>query len=132
MTSIPKPTKIVREERLTSPSTPYKRLEMLVYKKGNEEILHRRVFKAVKGRVFSEQGVENALTEMALMIEQHLPDREFRLVELSGGRFKFFDETPEKDPNEGILFRADILPSEQSENPVQGETVAVESPEENR
>lgn len=113
MTAIPKPTKLVKQERLTSPSTPYKRLEMLIYKKGNEEILHRRVFKAVKGRVFSEQGIENALMEMALLIEQHLPDREFRLVELSGGRFKFFDETPVKDPNEGLLFKAEIEPNEE-------------------
>lgn len=91
---------------------------MIVYKIGNKEILHRRVVKAGKGRVFNEQGIENALDELAGILERQLPGQEFRLVELSGGRFKFFNETPVfvnlgKVKDVELLFSADIKPDEE-------------------
>lgn len=118
MTAIPKKPWKEKMEKPKSPSTPYHRLEMTVYKVGNREILHRRVCKATKGKVFSEEGVEAALNELADTLEKELPNQEFRLVELSGGRFKFMNETKPfvnlgevRDVN--ILFKADIKPDDE-------------------
>jgi hypothetical protein len=75
--------------------TPYRKLVMKIFAPGNQKVLHTRIHKAKKGEVFNESGVQRLLEEMAGILERQLPDQQFHIVELSGGRFNFVNMTKE-------------------------------------
>jgi hypothetical protein len=90
-----------------SPSTPYKMLVMKVFAPDNKKVQETRIFKAVKGHVFNEGGIQRCLDDMADYLEKKYPGQDFRLVELSGGRFNFINATGEAQP-EQIVFEAHV------------------------
>jgi hypothetical protein len=94
-------------EKPKSPSTPYHALVLKIFAPGNKKVLATKIYKAGKGHVFNEDGVQRILEDMGDQLERQLPGQDFRLVELSGGRFNFINVTEELPPDE-ILFEANV------------------------
>lgn len=56
-----------------------------------------KVVRTPPGKVFTASGIENVLRQEAELVEEFFPDREFRLVPLTGGQFNFVEIEKEKE-----------------------------------
>ena len=73
---------------IARPRAVAKRLEVRIFAPGNKSSHAIHLF-AGDRRMFTEEGVSEILEKVATDIAQRFPNEEYRLVELSEGKFNF-------------------------------------------